>query len=281
MNNALRSATLIILKDGQGNERGPQVLLLKRSIESRTLPGVCVFPGGLEEVGDEQVIKETVFGGTQAMIGNLWRSWGIDTEEEAHRSLGTALRETYEECGLKIPLLLAENVQLRLVAHWLTPFALKRRYDTYFWAVVIKDEHQDLAVDGVEISEAAWCCPQEAVNTYEKGELDLAVPTLMILMELAALLSQKEVMSAWELLLHLAQSPTKQAIQPIISKVNGLKLYLPGDPEYGDLASQGEIEMRPSRDFWETDLNHLQQITIRKESGGKEIKRWQRVCVSS
>ena len=280
MSSALRSATLILLKDGSGNESDPLVLLLKRSTKSRTLPGVFVFPGGLEEVGDEKILESTWAKGHSEIIDNHWDQWGIETEQLAQRSLGTALRETLEECGLKVPLLLANHSQLHLVAHWLTPFALKRRYNTYFWAGVIQDETMDLVVDGVEISEARWWRPRMAVSAYESGEIDLAVPTLMILMEMSTVLSRSEHIKSWDLLRHFADSPTQKAIQPIISKTNGLKLYLPSDPLYQDLASHGEIEAIPSRDFWQSDLNHLRQIIVKKESDDQEVKRWQRVCAT-
>ena len=61
VSNALRSSTLILLRDDLDDELGPQVLLLKRSAQSRSLPGVFVFPGGLEEMGDEEIIESLYF----------------------------------------------------------------------------------------------------------------------------------------------------------------------------------------------------------------------------
>ena len=166
----------------------------------------------------------------------------------------------------------------QLVAHWLTPFALKKRYDTFFWGVVIRHCSDELTVDGIEISGAQWWSPYEAVKAYEVGHLDLAVPTFMILSELSMMIELGgKSMNASYALQALAQSPLKDPIQPILSRGTGVKLYLPSDQLYSEYALNGEVEAIPQRPFWQACQNHLTQITVQKKGHDVAIKRWRRV----
>lgn len=278
MNIAKRSATMMILaNDLQDGEM--KVLLLKRSEHSRFLPSSLVFPGGLEE--DEDHLLPSVMLGdrlSKSLI-NTWSAWGMESEVQAYQSLGTALRETQEECGLALSSedLLAQAPH-QLVAHWLTPFALKKRYDTFFWGIVIGHCSDELTVDGIEISGAQWWSPYEAVKAYEVGDLDLAVPTFMILSELSMMIeSAGKNMNASHALQELTQSPLKDPVQPILNSDNGVKLYLPGDQLYGEYALNGEVEAKPQRPFWQVCQNHLTQITVQKKGNNVAIKRWRRV----
>lgn len=46
------AASLVLLRDGAN---GPEVLMGRRSLSARFMPGVYVFPGGVVETGDFQL----------------------------------------------------------------------------------------------------------------------------------------------------------------------------------------------------------------------------------
>ena len=267
-NQARKSASMLIMCEGASTQ-DIKVLLLTRSKHSRVWPNALVFPGGLSEDVDEQIgreflqkeqeklkIEQSLSHLSEKPAGYL--DWGMSDPASWYSALGTALRETQEECGLDLCKVSQEHsVQIvgsvNIIAHWLTPNVLKKRYDTFIWGVQLNHECRDLQVDNVEISQAKWWGIADALEAYEKAEVDLPVPTFMILSELKYLQDQlgSEV-SIGRLLSILATTPHSQAIQPVIVKGDGVSLLLPGDHEYALHARQGEQEANIQRVFWKT-----------------------------
>ena len=294
-NQARRSSSILIMSQAQTSQE-IKVLLLTRSKHSRVWPNALVFPGGLSESGDEEIglafhlmqkgklnLNETE--DLPLNQDNSYLEWGMNEPIDWHRSLGTAIRETKEECGLDLsqeqdlPYKLIGPAQV--IAHWLTPNLLKKRYDTYIWGIQLDHEYLGLEVDGVEISEAAWWGIAEALEAYESAEVDLPVPTLMILSELRFLQDQLGPKATTKRLLStLATTPHSQAIQPIIVKGKDISLYLPGDHQYQTYAQQGEQAACIEREFWEGKMQRLKQKNIQLKSESKPIMRWYRVISS-
>ena len=88
------AASLILLRDGVD---GPEVLMGRRPLASRFMPGVYVFPGGAVDRGDYDLRTERDAAG--AVIGRLGRK---APPPLARALLWTALRETWEETGLML-----------------------------------------------------------------------------------------------------------------------------------------------------------------------------------
>ena len=86
------AASLILLRDGAD---GPEVLMGRRPLASRFMPGVYVFPGGAVDQGDFDL--QTERDATGAVIERLGRK---APPPLARALLWTALRETWEETGL-------------------------------------------------------------------------------------------------------------------------------------------------------------------------------------
>ena len=274
-----------------------KVLLLTRSMHSRVWPNALVFPGGLSEAGDEKIglafhlyqkgkssVEKTE--DRPLIAENSYLEWGMNEPIDWHRSLGTAIRETKEECGLD---LLTQEQDLpykfvsppQVIAHWLTPNMLKKRYDTFIWGVQLDHEYRDLKVDGNEISEASWWGITEALEAYESAKVDLPVPTLMILSELRFIQEQLGPQATIHQLLNsLATTPHSRAIQPIIVKDKEMNLFLPGDHQYQAYAKQGEQVVYIEREFWKAKVQRLKQKNIQLESESKPIIRWYRVMSS-
>ncbi len=88
------AASLILLRDGAD---GPEVLMGRRPLASRFMPGVYVFPGGAVDRGDFDLQTERDAAG--AVIERLGRK---APPPLARALLWTALRETWEETGLML-----------------------------------------------------------------------------------------------------------------------------------------------------------------------------------
>ena len=188
-----RLASTLILLSAHPESHTVMVALLRRSRSARFLPGALVFPGGALEPEDERYLAPVINEDEVQRALADHQEWGFESKQAAARSLGAALRETEEEAGVSLFAMPATINMLRCVGHWLTPEALKTRFDTYFWAAELHGEAalSSLDVDGVEIERGEWQDPREVLRAYERAELDLPAPTLCILSELVELIEQR------------------------------------------------------------------------------------------
>jgi 8-oxo-dGTP pyrophosphatase MutT (NUDIX family) len=202
------AASLILLRrGGKHRQGGVEVLLARRSTEARFMPGVWVFPGGVVEA-DEAVAQEVEAQGGSA-----------DAEELAHRAC--AARELQEEAGIELP----ADAQLLAWSRWITPEFVPVRFDTRFY-VALAPPHSPPRPDGVEITEAAWISPRDALDRHAAGELSLVFPTIKHLESLLPYASAEEVLAA----------ASERRIEPILPRVVGegeaQRVVLPGEPGY-------------------------------------------------
>jgi len=144
------SATIIVVKEGLC---GPEVLLLKRSLDLAHMPGAWVFPGGKVDPDDA--------GHTPEM-----------------RARVAACRELREEAGLNVGV-----EDLLYFSHWLTPEIMKRRFATWFYMAVV-DPEVTVCVDGSEIVDHRWLRPQQALEEQLAGSLQAPPPTLVSLTDI-------------------------------------------------------------------------------------------------
>lgn len=156
-----RAATVALLRD---TDRGPEVLLLRRSPEARAFPGAWVFPGGAVEPGD----------GSSADDRTLRRA---------------AARETAEEAGVVI-----SPAGLARWSTWLPPAEAPVRFETAYF--VAAAPAQDIAVDGAEIVDSIWSTPSCALRLHGAGELNLMPPTWLTLNDFVAARSVAAVLAA-------------------------------------------------------------------------------------
>ncbi|MET7896545.1 NUDIX hydrolase [Streptomyces mirabilis] len=155
-----RAATVVLLRD---TERGPQVLLLRRSARARTFPGAWVFPGGAVEAED----------GPQ------------QDEFTAHRA---AARETAEEAGIVV-----SPTDLVPWSRWRPPAEAPMRRETVYLVGAAPD--QTVVTDGVEIVDALWITPVDALERHATGDLELMPPTWLTLHDLAPATSVAAVLA--------------------------------------------------------------------------------------
>ena len=211
------AATIALLRDG---ERGPEVLMMRRTHLAEFASGVYVFPGGAVDAADSDPALATL-------------ARGMD-DAQASRALGmiegglaywvAAIRECCEEAGLLLAydgggdiiaiegdsdrakfdeqrralsrgelrlvdflseanLILATD-KLAYLSRWITQPGRPRRFDTRFF-VARAPSRQQSAHDGTELLHHVWLMPTEVLARYSRGELMLLYPTIKTLQTLA------------------------------------------------------------------------------------------------
>lgn len=139
------AATMIVMRAG---DDGPEVLLVQRNPAQRFMGGLWVFPGGAHSEGDADL-------------------------------LATALRELEEEAGLRL-----DAPDAPLFGRWITPEALKVRFDASFYLAEAPAD-ADAQCDGGECVDLRWMRPADVLDAHRRGEMGLAFPTIRQMQELA------------------------------------------------------------------------------------------------
>lgn len=147
------------------------VLIGKRRPGSIFVGGLIVFPGGAVDAGD---------GGATARR-RVPGAFVPDLDERAGAAfLHAAIRETEEEVGIDIagpgPI---DHVDFPHVGHWITPAGSPRRYDTHFF--LARYAGGDVVADGIELTDAWWERPRDALGRIGAGDLEAIAPTIAFL----------------------------------------------------------------------------------------------------
>ncbi|HVL85995.1 MAG TPA: NUDIX hydrolase [Pseudonocardia sp.] len=204
------AATVLLLRDAPDPVPGRtplQVFLQRRVAGMAFAGGMTVFPGGGVDPADRP--DPARWTGPDP----AWWAGRLDCDEElAGAFVQAAVRETYEECGVLLAgpdtaavpagaradlvarrrtladVLAAAGLHLRadLLApwsRWVTPEESPRRYDTVFLAARVPDG-QAADAHTTEAVEATWWHPAEALERWQRGELELMAPTVRTLQEI-------------------------------------------------------------------------------------------------
>jgi 8-oxo-dGTP pyrophosphatase MutT (NUDIX family) len=206
------AATVVLLRDGPD---GMEAWLLTRVAAMAFAGGMSVFPGGRV---DERDAGLPLAGGD---LPRLAERFGCD-QATAHRLVGAAVRETFEETGvlLSVPFadlcaaradveqgrvsfgellrsndLAVDAGALHPWSRWVTPAGEVRRYDTRFFVGALPDTAVAQDVTS-ESSEASWVPVAAAIEQAQRGERKLLPPTLMTLASLVGFAKVAEVLAA-------------------------------------------------------------------------------------
>ena len=93
-------------------------------------------------------------------------------------------------------------------AHWITPEAFPRRFDTHFFLAAMP-EAQEAAHDRLETTAGVWLTPEAALAAHERGEFPLVFATIH---QLRALTGLRSVEDAWA---RFATTPVR-TVRPVI-----------------------------------------------------------------
>lgn len=236
------ASTLALLRRGKA---GLEALLLRRSQATRFIPGAWVFPGGRLDPAD----------GSPSLTGRLKGLSGEDSPGPAFWS--AAFRETFEETGILLHALpraaragrvtageagndtrfkvqqgelgfgeFLENLDVELnagavayIGHWVTPASEPIRFDTRFFATEVPDGCP-VYPDGTELEDAIWVSPREALARNESGDLPMAYPTLVTLMELQSFETPSAAIQA------LQDRPIPRLVPRLVREPDGVRFLL-------------------------------------------------------
>jgi 8-oxo-dGTP pyrophosphatase MutT (NUDIX family) len=281
------SATVLLLRDSAPGRI--EVLLQQRHAELRFMGGHWVFPGGREAAADAQPdLLARIHAGVDAdRLARLRSAAGPPLPPVAALAAHvTACRETFEEAGVLLasrrdgsacrgralqqalalradtardPARFREALErakawldpARLVywSHWITPLlGTQPRFDTRFFAVALP-EGQVVHEDGGEAVASAWVDPAEACARAERGELQLAPPTLLTLLDLAR--AARSVGSVAALLLQEAGRAPPPVTPRLRVEQSSRRLLMPWHPDYVATPGAG-IPAEPDWPEWLT-----------------------------
>ena len=186
------AATVILLR---GGDERLELLLVQRNPEARFMGGAWVFPGGAVSSADGE-------------------------GEVALRR--AASRELNEEAGVAV-----EADQLAAFSRWITPSAVKTRYDTWFFLAIAPDDAEP-RIDGSEVVAARWFTPDGALDASRAGEILLVFPTIKHLEQLATFSTAEQ----------LVEHARARTVEPVLPRVVGIgetaRIVLPGEQGYDD-----------------------------------------------
>ena len=161
---AAPAATVVLLRDG---EQGLEVLLGRRSSTLAFHGGAWVFPGGRIDPVD-------------------YRDDPSDVDAAARRA---AAREAKEEAGVDV-----DPDALIHFSNWTTPEISPKRFATWFFVGPVAGG--DAIADGAETEKLQWFRPAEALAARAAGEIELAPPQYVTLLDLLAFQRVDETMDA-------------------------------------------------------------------------------------
>lgn len=280
------AATVVLLRD---TESGPETFLVRRHGQSGFMAGASVFPGG--KLDDADHLAQTQGRTSQQCaevlgLADPELAWRIhvaairELHEEAHvllardaagrlvdgavvAQIDAALADAHE--GHQLPAgkwheaLGAADLFLALdllvpFAHWLTPRAEPRRFDTWFFAAV-QPSGQQAALDPHESSDAFWRTPFDALREHDGGgAILLPPPTLHTVLRMAEIGQNAETVIAG-----LAAAGVGPCVEPHFdpATAEGPAIILPedaGHPEHaawraatGLVAKQSRFLLRDGR----------------------------------
>lgn len=224
------AATVALLRPAP---TGLQVLLLQRNRKTGFVPGAFVFPGGRVDSadGDPALLERTDGLSAAEAARRLDLEESASPSPAAY--FVAAAREAFEETGILVgtrtdgrPPPVAGEPRVRelrdhlledrwsfsqvldelgcridggaieYIAHWITPEAEPRRYDTRFFAAAVPEGARALH-DPREMLGAEWLSPRQALERNLRGELPMVFPTIRTLESLAGFHSPVEALETF------------------------------------------------------------------------------------
>ncbi len=265
-----QAATVVIARQPSDGGTGVEIFCVRRHQASGFLGGAVVFPGGKLEGADRSgawsKLATPVSERVKTWLGEDALTYAVaclrETLEEAAilpvvddalddarakalreelagtsgaEDAGGALRTLVEKHGLVL-----DTGRLEPLAHWITPEAEARRYDTRFF-LVEAPPNQPGAHDKRETTESFWARPKSLLERWAKNEIMLAPPTYRTI-EIFA-----EAGDVAEARLIARRQSLSPLCPHLVMEGGEAILTLPGDPLYPTPAPVPKDESAPTR----------------------------------
>ena len=187
----IRLAAAVILT--RGPDDNPEVFLARRAPELKFFGGYWVFPGGNvnkvdyhgEDEPGEQVLKRCAIREMLEETNILCATLGKEFSPEQKQALKRQIKEAPEQWR---QFLSQSDSDLELVAPLFritTPSFVPIRFDTQFMHVRAWNGEMP-GIDEYELVDGRFVRPQEVVEAWDRGEMDIAPPVLFLLRLMAA-----------------------------------------------------------------------------------------------
>lgn len=218
------AATIVLLRDGKD---GLETYMTVRASTMAFQPNALVFPGGKVSSGDLALLRGDPLGRFKiAAIRETFEEVGVLLAKRDDQPLiaqeVTALfawRNKLAEHSTHIEKVAASSGisldvdALHLIARWVTPRAMPKRFDTYFFLAEMP-ENQLPEPDGNEVVSAHWFTPRQALAAGARGECLLLPPTFWTLKDLEIYSSADEAIAAMG-------RESVDPIEPIVARKDG------------------------------------------------------------
>ncbi len=223
---APRLSAAIMLVRPDTSDDGIEVFMVRRHARSDFAPGVYVFPGGAVEESDraaevaagvcapfEALDPDTALGSgvRAAAVRELFEEAGVllalndgtpivldaagTTRLAGYREQLQRGETTIGEVAAILDIVLATNL-LTHCAHWITPEAYPKRFNTHFF-LTPHPTAQEAEHDARETTSGVWVRPAEALAAYERGDFPLVFATVRQLRDLASQPTPAAAIDAW------------------------------------------------------------------------------------
>lgn len=212
---AVPASTVVVMRDG---DDGLEVLMLRRDKGLSFAGGMWVFPGG--RIDPEDRAPDDPADETAAL------------EAAARRA---AVREAAEESGLVI-----DPVGLRRWSHWTPPPLQDRRFSTAFFVAEATDAAAEIVIDDGEIRAHRWARAAEVIEMRDAGEVALAPPTYVTLIQLLVHADAASVLDAARV------GPVEHFSTRVATTDGGWTAVYHGDITYealGDAGGMAEVDL--------------------------------------
>ena len=257
------AATVMLVRDNADRSE-IEIFLVKRNVGG-AFSGLYVFPGGkVDESDSKEDLLPYVLGiddkqaSTRLQLNSGGLAYWIACVRECFEEAGILLavdsngdwvdvqsdsdfaryREQLNQ-GEDILVEMCEKKQIKLAlnrlaytAHWITPKLEKRRFNTRFF-IAGSPLTQTGTHDGAELVNSEWTTPKSALARSKSGEIQMILPTITNLQDIARFNSVDELLADKQLL----NPEDIKTVAPVFAKIDGeFVRLLPDDPRYKENA---------------------------------------------
>lgn len=249
------AATVILMREAE--ESGFEIFIVKRSSRS-SFGSLYVFPGGkldpedterdlyacCEGMSDEEAsarlgIENDGLSFWIACIRECFEETGVlltnpsDSLIQEYEKLSSLRKQlNNKEISFK-DICISESLRLRTnnivpCAHWITPAIEPKRFDTRFFLAKVNAK-QLASHDGFELTESFWIKPKDALVKLKEGKMNMILPTISNIEQLAEFSSAFEAFNYFE---GLGNNAIKSILPKFVKQDGKWVGFLPGEEGY-------------------------------------------------